>query len=235
MQIKREFLTDRQGKTFVLYAGLLDAAHGAGLTGIATELVQRPSPENGEVAIVYATVTLVQDGVTKTFCGIGDASPANVGRMIASHTIRMAETRAKARALRDAINVGVAAVEELGDDERHEAPTGAVAGPPERSAPPSRRMTSGSPAASPSPAPSSPPATGARGTHAAAPPSNGQERFATIEHACDAMSVAASLTDLTHIYNVAKHQFPEDYDTLREEYKRLARGHQGLAPQEARA
>jgi hypothetical protein len=50
------------------------------------------------------------------FSGIGDASPANVNRQIAPHIIRMAETRAKARALRDAINVGVTAFEELGED-----------------------------------------------------------------------------------------------------------------------
>jgi hypothetical protein len=111
--IKREYRIDRQGKEYVLYAGLLDAAHGAGLRRIETELVQAPGPQNGHVAICSARVTLVDgDGVERTFGGIGDADTSNVNRQMTNVLIRMAETRAKARALRDAINVAEAAVEE---------------------------------------------------------------------------------------------------------------------------
>lgn len=110
--MREEYMIERQGKRFVLYAGLLEEAHARGLRSIETELLQVPSPENGELAIARAVVR-TEDG---KYTGIGDASPQNVGRMIAPHIIRMAETRAKARALRDAINVGVASIEELGDD-----------------------------------------------------------------------------------------------------------------------
>src|SRR3712207_1538493 len=101
---------------FRSYAGLLEEAHSRGLRSIETELLQVPSAENGDVAIVRAVVRM-EEG---KFSGIGDAGPQNVGRMIAPHLIRMAETRAKARALRDAINVGVTAFEELGGDEGSE-------------------------------------------------------------------------------------------------------------------
>ncbi len=46
---------------------------------------------------------------------LGDASPENVNSQIAPHLIRMAETRAKARALRDAINASAIPFEELAD------------------------------------------------------------------------------------------------------------------------
>ena len=112
----------RQGKQYVLFAGLLDEAHQKGLRGIDTELVQVPTAENGNVAVVKAVVEM-EDG--RTFSGIGDASPENVGRNIVPHIIRMAETRAKARALRDAVNVGATALEELSDgDESEAAPAG---------------------------------------------------------------------------------------------------------------
>lgn len=109
--VKREFIVERQGRSFVLYAGLLDLAHSQGLRAIRTRLVQVPSEENGQTAIVHAEV----DTDRGTFSGIGDASPANVARAMLTCTIRLAETRAKARALRDAVNVGVAAFEELGE------------------------------------------------------------------------------------------------------------------------
>ena len=111
--MREEYMIERGGRRFVLYAGLLEEAHARGLRSIETELLQVPGAENGEVAIARAVVR-TEEG---KFSGIGDASPGNVSRAIAPHIIRMAETRAKARALRDAINVGVAALEELGDEE----------------------------------------------------------------------------------------------------------------------
>ena len=110
--MRDEFMITRQGKQYVLFAGLLDEAHSRGLRGIDTELVQVPDDANGSVAIVKATAEM-DDG--RRFSGLGDASPENVGRNIVPHLIRMAETRAKARALRDAVNVGATALEELSD------------------------------------------------------------------------------------------------------------------------
>jgi hypothetical protein len=115
--VREEYMIERQGKRFVLYAGLLEEAHSRGLRSIETDLLQIPAKENGEVAIVKAVVRTEEGKYT----GIGDASPENVNRAIAPHLIRMAETRAKARALRDAINVGVTAFEELGGEESAEA------------------------------------------------------------------------------------------------------------------
>jgi len=119
--VKKEFIVNRQGKDFVLYAGLLDQAHREGLKRITTTLLQAPTSENGHLAICHAEVETEKG----TFTGIGDACPENVGRMIAMHSVRMAETRAKARALRDAINVGVTAFEELGEVEEDPSDTGA--------------------------------------------------------------------------------------------------------------
>jgi len=119
--MRDEFMMTRQGKQYVLFAGLLDEAHSRGLVGIDTELVQVPEEENGQVAIVKATVQIEDSsrpggsGELRSFSGIGDASPQNVSRNIVPHLIRMAETRAKARALRDAVNVGATALEELSD------------------------------------------------------------------------------------------------------------------------
>lgn len=118
MPVKPQFMIKRDGKDFVLYAGLLDLAHEEGLSEITTTLIQIPNELNGMTAICSATVHVAKG----TFTGLGDARPGNVTRMMEPHIIRMAETRAKARALRDATNIGVAALEELGADDDEPAP-----------------------------------------------------------------------------------------------------------------
>lgn len=100
---------DIHGKQHPTYAGVLNKAHEEGLVGIKTELLQAPLEENNYMAIVHARVK-VED---KVFEGIGDATPKNVNSMIAPHIVRMAETRAKGRALRDALNITEALMEEL--------------------------------------------------------------------------------------------------------------------------
>jgi hypothetical protein len=107
------------GRDFITYEGLLSAAHEQGLRSIRTVIVQVPTEQNGNMAIVQAEVELCDraTGEVKTFTGIGDANPRNVNRNIANHVLRMAETRSKARALRDATNIGATAYEELDEAE----------------------------------------------------------------------------------------------------------------------
>lgn len=113
MAINKEFIVNLKGKDFVTFPGLLDLAHQQDLRYVSTELVQIPDADNDHTAIVTAKVETSKG----TFTGIGDANPVNVGnKMIAVHAIRMAETRAIARALRFATNIGMTALEEIGGD-----------------------------------------------------------------------------------------------------------------------
>ncbi len=117
--INEKFIVNLKGKDFVTYEGLLDLAHQKGLISIDIELLQIPSKENGMVAIAKATAKTDKS----TFVDIGDAGPNSVNGMIKAHIIRMASTRAKARALRDLTNVGMTALEELAEvDENNQSP-----------------------------------------------------------------------------------------------------------------
>lgn len=116
-KIKEKFIVNLKGKQYVTYEGLLDLAHQNKLKSIKTELIQIPTKENNNQCIMKAIAT-TEDG--KEFEGYGDADTSNVNSMISKHIIRMAETRAKARALRDLTNVGMTALEELGGEEMDE-------------------------------------------------------------------------------------------------------------------
>jgi SWIM zinc finger len=99
-----------QGKPFVKFEGLLQLAHARGLVVLETTVVSVSLDQ----AVCQATARF-QDG--RVFTDIGDASPENVAKHLRPHFIRMAATRASARALRRALNVGHCAVEELAGDE----------------------------------------------------------------------------------------------------------------------
>ena len=114
------FVIDRQNKPYILFAGLIEALHqtSGGYFSIDTRIEQLPTQDNGQVAVCSALVRVYDpenpDLVRRSATGIGDASPGNVNRMMAGAVLRMAETRAKARALRDLCNVAMVALEELG-------------------------------------------------------------------------------------------------------------------------
>lgn len=99
-------------KEVVTAKGLLHLAHNERLSKISTRLIQSPTKENGETAIVLVFVATSRG----SFTGLGDANPRNVNARIAPHFIRMAETRALARALRAALDVGAVAIEELEEE-----------------------------------------------------------------------------------------------------------------------
>jgi hypothetical protein len=54
--VNPQYVIQREGKSYALYAGLLDLAHERGLLSIETVLVQLPTEANGNVAVVQATV-----------------------------------------------------------------------------------------------------------------------------------------------------------------------------------
>lgn len=152
VKVKPEFILEnyRGNKDYVLYAGLLDAAHQVdGFRGIETELLSpiplapddRPvvratarflmvDPSTGEAQVDPVTGGLVE----KRFSGIGDAHHSEKGAP-GQAPIRMAETRAKARALRDALNIEAAVDDTDLAAEDSAPPRGALRRPPAPSPP----------------------------------------------------------------------------------------------------
>ena len=94
------------GKPFVRYAGLLAIAHERGLQELEATFITVTEA----LAVAQATA-IFTDG--RRFTESGDATPDNVHFDVRPHFARLALTRAKARALRDALNIGMCAVEEL--------------------------------------------------------------------------------------------------------------------------
>lgn len=134
-RINSQYLQKMQGgKQHLTWPGLLDLGHHyVGQDGkpnpirsIETSIIQFPSDANNNTCICQATVVMTDGSI---FTEVGDANPQNVGKMVAPHLIRMAATRAKGRALRDAVNVGEAIEEEMGGNTNHTNPSFAPVNP----------------------------------------------------------------------------------------------------------
>ena len=111
-KLDEAFIKQIEDKDFVIYAGLLDVAHQKNLCMVDVDIIQFPAEDNKYTAICKARVETM-DG--RKFSDIGDANPQNCNSKVSKHLIRMASTRAKARAFRDLDNIGMTALEELGD------------------------------------------------------------------------------------------------------------------------
>ncbi len=118
-KLDKQFIKQLQGKDFVLYSGLLDLGHQKGIRRINVEVEQLPTGDNDHVAVCRA---IIESTTGEEYIEWGDANPKNVNSKVAAHILRMAATRAKARALRDFTNIGMTCLEELGGYEEGEEP-----------------------------------------------------------------------------------------------------------------
>ena len=102
-----DYIIRLQNKEYVLFNGLLFLAHKQGLKSIHTEIIEHKRDE--KFCLVKATV----NGEKGTCTSYGDADPSTCGKKIADAYIRMADTRATARALRFYSGIAITSLDEL--------------------------------------------------------------------------------------------------------------------------
>lgn len=120
-EFRQKYVKNLQGKEYVLYNGLIILAKDKGLKSIQNDILQFPDSNNNFTAIVRSTVIgwdkdPAGNWVEVTYSAIGDANAQSIAaKPVQAHFIRMAETRAKGRALRDYIGIDAVMFEELQD------------------------------------------------------------------------------------------------------------------------
>jgi hypothetical protein len=95
--VPAHFIQSLQGKPFIKFVGLLQMAHDEGLQSLTGAWTYN----DAELSLAHAVATFA-DG--RVFAGSGDSTPQNA-KNIGLAWRRMALTRAKARALRDALGI----------------------------------------------------------------------------------------------------------------------------------
>ena len=100
-----------KGRKFITYGGLLDEAHKQGLDDMRIMKLSVDWEKKCAWCMVACKIG------EKEFVGVGSATQENCGPMVKNHFVEMANTRAKSRCLRDALNIDIVALEELGEHE----------------------------------------------------------------------------------------------------------------------
>jgi hypothetical protein len=108
--IDPRYVVSLHGKDYILYSGLVALAHQRGLRSLKAEFITVT-----ETMALAKAEAVFADG--RVFQEASDSAPNNVGKQVRPHWPRMALVRAKARCLRDALNVSACSVEELGADD----------------------------------------------------------------------------------------------------------------------
>ena len=120
-----DFKINLQGTDFITFKGLLAMAHDSGLESIHTEIVSIDretitEEKDDKIHVRYATGLVmfkaIVSGTKGTYTAFGDGSPKSVKRHLHPAIIRMAETRAIARALRWYTGFGYTCDLELGEE-----------------------------------------------------------------------------------------------------------------------
>jgi hypothetical protein len=116
---KQIFSTNIKGKNAIKAEGLTAVAHMKGMWKCETKIIQYPNDQNNWTCICQATIggydwdPSEQKIVKVEYTDIGDANVNNVTGMVKASYIRMAATRAVARAMRKYTNIDMVSTDEL--------------------------------------------------------------------------------------------------------------------------
>lgn len=108
--LTEEELKTKDGKEFVYLRGLERLARARGVTSKAVKVHTSPTVDN-PIAVVSVEYTF-KDGAT--WSSVADCTVKSAKEGFGKYLTAMAESRAKARALRDAFGISLCSVEEIG-------------------------------------------------------------------------------------------------------------------------
>lgn len=108
-ELNKDEILKKNGKEFVFLRGLERLAKERGIVGAYSRIVATPSPECPCAVVTFQYV--FADGAT--YEGSADATIKNCDQGFRLYLTAMAESRAKARALRNAFGIAACSVEEI--------------------------------------------------------------------------------------------------------------------------